>query len=259
MNPLAYNTERRWAERGTGGRVRRVRVDLPSGPAWRVDRLGGETPGSFYFIRGPERLYYLDCSSSDPPADDWQSVAETFEFIDAASGRPVSSPAVLGSGRIVRPAEGFALTLSEDWIAEEVPPGSDALLFPQADAELLALQPTVFLARRVGRDHLCRVDDLTRLAARPPAWHDARTAAIGVAGEGEVELLDLPAGPTGHISSRSSGGRASEAYVFTDGATFIYFTCESMDPPSDAWRSIAETFELLPPRHATSGPASPSG
>ena len=59
-------------------------------------------------------------------------------------------------------------------------------------------------------------------------------------------IEDLPAGPTGHITATDVDGWTLGAYHFTDGVTWVYLDCRSMEPPGDGWRSIAETFEFLP-------------
>jgi hypothetical protein len=245
LNPVAAATERQLIASEAYDRVERVRIDLPVGPAWRIDRSGGTATGSFYFIRGRDALYFIDCSSDDPPDDHWLSIAETFEFSpDPSNGSMPSSP-VLGSGRIVRSVEGFALTFPDDWVAEEVTPENDALLFPDTDPRTLALQPSLLFVGQAGTDAVCRVDDLSRLAHEPPAWRGVVAATLELGHDAATDFVDLPAGQTGRISSGPSDGTSSEAYVYTDGETFIYLTCQSQEPPADDWLSIAETFEWL--------------
>ena len=61
----------------------RVRVDLASGPAWRLDYVGQSVPQSAYLLGWNDGILALDCFAFDPPDDRWLSIAETFEFLPA--------------------------------------------------------------------------------------------------------------------------------------------------------------------------------
>lgn len=60
-------------------------LDLPAGPAIRVDDLEPETgwSRSVYLLTSGSSYYSLTCFGPDPPDDRWLSIAETSEFLPA--------------------------------------------------------------------------------------------------------------------------------------------------------------------------------
>ena len=57
-------------------------VTLPSGPALRADwQDWAGMPATAWVFQAPDRAVVLLCRASDPPADGWRSIAETFEFL----------------------------------------------------------------------------------------------------------------------------------------------------------------------------------
>jgi hypothetical protein len=61
-------------------------LDLPAGPAIRYVFESEGSVGAAYFLSDGFDLFFLTCLGMDPskrPADDWLSIAETFEFLPA--------------------------------------------------------------------------------------------------------------------------------------------------------------------------------
>ena len=259
----AAAAEMDWAEDSDQG-VKRTRIDLPVGSAWRIDSAVGDLSDSAYLLRGPRGIYMLECWSDDPPDDRWLSIAQTVEFLPYPATGSIPSSPVLGGGRLERPAEGFALTFPEDWTVEEVTPETDAALFPDLDPEALALQTTILWADQPQSDGYCLVEDFTRLADEPPPWTTVREATMDrwatwrdnpTVVEPAYTFVDLPAGRTGHLTATDVDGLTGDAYVFTDSEAWFTLQCWSPDPPDDRWLSIAETFEFLRVEEAVSAHA----
>jgi hypothetical protein len=251
----AASTERDLAEGEDGDEVVRTRVDLPVGPAWRIDSSVGDLSDSAYLLRGPRGIYMLECWSDEPPEDRWRSIAQTVEFLpDPASGSSPSSP-VLGGGRIERPAEGFALTFPTDWTVEEVTPETNAALFSDVGPQAQAFRTIDLWADQPESEGYCLIVDFTRLADEPPPWTTIQAATVGwwdvwkddpTVVDPDFTFADLPAGRIGHLTATDLEGAAHDAYVFTDSEAWFLLECWSPDPPEDRWLSIAETFEFLP-------------
>lgn len=246
--------EDQWLEDPAYDDEARTRVDLPVGPAWRIDSFYNTRSESWYVARGADGIYKVECASSDPSADRWLSIAETLEFLpDPASGSIAPSP-VLGGGRIARPAEGFAVTFPEEWTVEEVTPEFDEWWWNRTP-EQRVLAPTILWADQPGSDGYCLVVDFTRLAEKPPAWRSVRAATRGLWFDWrddetlvgpEYVLQGFPLGRMGHLSAISVDGWTQDGYVYSDSALWMYLACWSPDAPEDRWLSIAETFEFLP-------------
>jgi hypothetical protein len=242
---------------GSSGTIEPARIDLASGLAWRIDHLIDDVPSSMYVLRGHDGYFLLYCLAADPPHDRWLSIADTFEFLpNPVTGSVPSSP-VLGSGRIERPEEGFAITVPDDWTVEEVDPAAHAWLFDSLDPAERALRTTVLWADQPDSDGFCTIVDFTRLAEEPPPWTsvEAATASYWFASESNPEIVrtessieDLPAGRVGHIIAADTDDWTYGAYYFTDGDAWLYLECWSPDPPEDEWLSVAQSFEFLPGR-----------
>jgi hypothetical protein len=233
--------------------VKRTRVGLPAGPAWRFDASNDDASATLYILRGQDGLYGVTCTSDDPPEDRWLSIVETLKFLpDETTGSPPLSP-MLGGGRIERPAEGFAVTFPDDWMVEEVTP-ENAHCFNDCDPESRAIQTFVLWADRPAGDGACVVIDFTLQAAEPPAWTTLREATEGrwagwkadptLMGP-EFAFRDLPSGPIGLLRATDTDGATRNAYVLTDSKAWFLLECWAADPPDDRWLSIAETFEFL--------------
>ena len=235
----------------------RSRVDLPAGPAFRIELEGPETTRVTYVLRGHLGIYALICTApktDQAGTDPWLPIAETIAFLpDAATGAIPSSP-VTGGGRIERPTDGFAVRVPDDWTVENVDAVTDAWLDGSLSPGERALRTTLFWADDPNGDVSVRVADITR-EGQATGWAsvDAATAAFDCGIErhpaviaSETEVVELPAGRVGHNTSTHEGGYTFEDYYFSDMGRWFRLRCESGAPPSDACISIAETFEFLP-------------
>ena len=61
-----------------------------------------------------------------------------------------------------------------------------------------------------------------------------------------VTDVDLPSGPGIRADWADWGGVPATAWVFRVADRAAVLFCHAAEPPADAWRSIAETFEFLP-------------
>ncbi len=261
LGSYAGATEASWTRDPEASDVRRVRVDLPAGPAWRIDVTWDHASESAYLVRGPAGLYAIEFVDDDPPADRWLSVARTFEFLPDAETGAVASCPVIGSGRIEQPEHGFAMTFPVGWTVEEAAEDFDAIMDAEPDPRVAALRRIVLWAEQTGADGYCSVEDLTALAQAPPPWTTVGAAARDIwsgwrddprVTDARRALVGLPAGRTGHIWGAGTDGMSGDAYIFTNLTSWVSLECWSTSPPADRWRSIAESFAFLAPAPSAS-------
>ena len=240
---------------------KRTQVELPVGPAWRIDYAADWWSGSVYTLRGPKGLYTLECWSDQAADghwsrvvdDDWQRIAESIRFTDDTSTGSVARSPVVRGGRIERPDDGFAVTFPSDWTVEPVTDQTHQIIFTGLEPSDRTRQRTLLAAG--SSDGYCVVVDSNPLAQESPERRSIYVATgsflAGLAADPDIIgpqsiIEDLPAGPTGHITATDVDGWTLGAYHFTDGDTWAYLDCRSPIAPVDGWRSIAETFEFLP-------------
>jgi hypothetical protein len=265
------------------------RVGIAAGDAVRITyaEASAETDGDFwnaiYVIPAEEDLYTVQCTTDDPdgrPADDWLSIAETFEFLPdeegaLPSGDPVERPTDdaeasvdgppgghfgpdIGQGRLERPADGFAITFPSDWDIEVVSEaGNEWIDQHAANPQGAAVITELVWAGDESLNEQCFVSDASRYAASPPAWTSLEQAVEDEAAsmarwprvvEHASDYLDLPAGRAGLIEVRYQEGSVGQMYIFRSGERWLTLHCEAYVRPTDDWLAIAETFEFLPPQ-----------
>jgi hypothetical protein len=78
---------------GLGSGDRTDFVELPCGRTGRISSTASHGPSSEgYVYTDGETYIHLRCQSTDPPDDDWLSVAETFEWLDEAEQPSLAAP-----------------------------------------------------------------------------------------------------------------------------------------------------------------------
>jgi len=234
--------------------IDRTEVELPVGPAVRLDTLVGEEPDqgpiSAYWVEVAGGLAWLSCHALTLPDDRWLHVAETIEAlpegprqsaVDSTSERDFD-------GRVAVPQLGFAVTFPAEWnlhgigTRDDRPPASGAR--PYRDANVLWAMTT---------DANCIVRDLS-LSAHDQGWatvedmHELYIARGQPHPDGfdRSEYLDLPAGRSGRADYSWTDEFLTTTYSFTDGHSWLQVDCGLLQRPNDSWLSIAETFEFLP-------------
>lgn len=201
-------------------------------------------------------IYSLSCHAAAPPDDRWLSIAETFEFLRERATDPIPASPVLGSGRIARPVEGFAVTFPDDRTVEEVTPETQVLLFDESPDDGVLFTTVLWADQPDSPLGFCLIVDVTGLAQALPRWTTVETVTTGFAAlyeearpgsdEPENDFPDLPAGRTGHFTLTSTPGWTRGVYLFGGAGTWSFLECASPEPPDDGWLSIAETYESLP-------------
>ena len=243
------------ASGGWSGLERAV-VDLPAGPAVRTRLRGDERVRTAYAYRGPSAIYSLVCTAA-PAADlaePWLPVARSIAFQRDATDSEAPAPVTRG-GRIRRPSDGYALTLPEDWIVEDVDGATDAWLDdPLVPAEA-AQRRTLLWAEDPSGAISFRVTDITPTAEDAGDWvsADDATAAFyrGIERHPNVvssatEIVNLPAGRSGHNTSVHADGDVYDDFYLTDTSSWYRLRCAWSSDLPDVCRAVAESFEFLP-------------
>ena len=170
-------------------------------------------------------------------------------------GAATASPTP-GMKQLDIPEAGVAMAVPESW--ETRVESFTPALEPAGRYDLAA----IVYASDADGDQGCRLfahigrEDLPAHFSEPVAL-DAEVAArydfladYADGGEGlldrEAHTIRLPAGDATRVDFVGEGGERGSEWLLTDGEDLYQLTCEAVEPPSDGWRSIAETIRMLP-------------
>jgi hypothetical protein len=188
----------------------------------------------------------------------------------ASAQTPSPTPDIVGiGGRLALPESGFALTYPDDWVWVRYSSED----FDTVMAQLADLTSPEFVAEH--EDGFSKVDpDMPLLGGGldqgggcgvvvlQPTGLTLDAAAADLIARMEAQPDTFPAGatvtdvalPAGQ-AKRIDGRQVAEGlhaptdfslHLATDGSRFYLIRCAAVDPPDDAWLSVAETFEFLP-------------
>jgi hypothetical protein len=205
-----------------------------------------------YYVTAPGIVVEVTCSADEPPPDRWLSIIESMEL--APSITSASGPF---DPRIELPAHSLAIELPAEWLVETWPEWQGLVL--GGDFALRAVLPSLTLEPAE-----CWLEDesaeprITSLQSSED-WrrefseaNDGRWAQRTPMSPGRhpsqpsVTDVDLPSGPGIRADWADWGGVPATAWVFRVADRAAVLFCHAAEPPADAWRSIAETFEFLP-------------
>ena len=215
--------------------IGRESVELPAGPAERVDFAGNEDGGrwSVYAAWDDGYVHELWCRGDELPDDRWLPIAETLTIDPDPT--LISSPF---DPVTERPDAGVAMAFGEEWHVR----GSSTnqgLLYATSETAVCALSEYSEVA---AADDWESVDDMHDEYVEIAASRDNLTL-------GESAYLELPAGRTGFADITFDDGTNAIRYSFADpsGDTLLALFCVGDPTPDDRYRSLAESVEWTQP------------
>ncbi len=212
----------------------RESVELPAGPAERVDFAANEDGGrwSVYAAWDEGFVHELWCRGDELPDDRWLPIAETL-VIDP-------DPALTSSSFdsiVTRPDASVAMAFGERWQVR----GSSTnqgLLYATSDTAVCALSDYSEVVAAVDWNS---VDDMhDEFVESAESRENLRVE--------EAAYLDLPAGRTGFVDFAFDDGTRATRYSFVDrsGETLLALFCVGDPTPDDRYLSLARSVEWLP-------------
>lgn len=215
--------------------IGRETVELPAGPAERVDFADNESGGRFsmYFLWDDGFVHELTCRGDELPDDRWLSIAETLDIDPDPELR--SAPF---DPRVARPDAGVAMAFGEEWSVR----GSST-----NQGLLYATSPTA----------VCALSDYSAIAADRgwtdvDAMHDEYVESARSRDDLNVEqsaYLDMRPGRTGFADIAFADGTHAVRWSFADpaGERLLALFCVGDPIPEDRFMALAQTLEWLPP------------
>lgn len=204
-----------------------------------------------YYVTVPDGVVGVACSADEPPRDHWRSIVDSMRILVAT---PAPSPAF--DPHVELPAHGLAVEFPSEWLVETWPDwrglvlGGDFVL--RAVLPSLTLEPAECWLEDESAEpritSLQSTDDWRQVFSEA---NDGRWAQHTPMGPGRhptepsVIAVDLPSSPGIRADWVDWGGAPATAWVFREGDRAAVLFCRTAEPPADAWRSIAETFEFL--------------
>ncbi len=254
-----------------------VTVDLPAGPAVVAhieDACWGQhRERTLYSIVSGDRAARLTCDTSDPPDDDWLSIAETVEFLLEEGAEP---PPWVGGQRVEMAALGFAVTVPEDWVAFDLA----ADIVGQSEAASQVVDPAAWSADAAGLSMVLayaaseghQLELINATGGDICAVMNHRGVAVQVDAIAEIaygryvdspdardveppQRIDLPAGPASFVRVSERAEPGADAWVplsmwylrGADGDVLaVVCSTDATAGLDEDWLAIAESIELLP-------------
>ena len=214
-------------------RIERASVELPAGPAERVDFAANDEGGrwSVYVVAGEGYMHELWCRGDELPEDRWLPIAET---LDLHPDLATTSSAF--EATVTRPDAGVAMAFGEGWQVR----GSSTkqgLLYATSDTAICALSDYSAVPAAEAWDS---VDDMHDEYVEIARGRSDLTVE-------EISYLDLPAGRTGFALIGFEDGAQAIRYSFADptGVTMLALFCVGEPTPADRYASLAESVEWL--------------
>lgn len=190
----------------------------------------------------PDGVVAVTCSADVPPRDHWRSIVDSMHILVAT---PAPAPAF--DARVELPAHGLAVEFPSEWLVETWPDSRGLVL--GGHFVLRAVLPSLALESAEPRiTSLQSTDDWRQVFSEANDGRWARNTPMDPGRhpiEPSVIAVDLPAGPGIRADWVDWGGAPATAWVFREGDRAAVLFCRAAEPPADAWRSIAETFEYL--------------
>jgi len=232
-----------------------VLIELPAGPANIVRGAnvceGLESEEVNYAINSGDRAAAFGCGAPDAPDDDWQSIAETFEFLPKESPSPDAGETLV---RFEVPQAGLALGLPESWTVEVEM--EEMSRVDMGDGQLISTSILVtYGPMRLPSCGLYTQEVSPAIVG--PAWSTTWLEVVRslFAAEDDfhtTDRLDLPAGDAVKVVHEVALGPEAPAdiveyHIAADDRGLVFF-CFTLPPlvPDDDWLSIAQTIETLP-------------
>jgi len=215
-------------------RIAREQVQLPAGPAERVDFAAADEGGrwSMYAVWDDGFVHELWCRGDELPDDRWSSIAEGFDLDPDPS--LTSSPF---EPLVARPDAGVAMAFGEEWQVR----GSSTnqgLLYATSETAVCALSDYSAIAADRDWD---AVD----------AMHDEYVEIASSRDDLSVEqsaYLDMRPGRTGFADITFSDGTRAVRWSFADpsGETLLALFCVGDPMPEDRFMALAQTVAWSP-------------
>lgn len=212
--------------------IAREQVELPAGPAERVDFAANDEGGrwSVYAVWDEGYVHELWCRGDVLPDERWRTIARTLDLApDAALTSTPFDP------RVARPDAGVSMAFGEEWRVR----GSST-----NQGLLYATSPTA----------ICALSDYSEVPAAED-WagvddmHDEYVAIAESRDDLAVEeaaYLELGAGRTGYADISFADGTRAIRYSFgREDGTLLALFCVGESMPEDRYRSLAESVEWL--------------
>jgi hypothetical protein len=208
--------------------LQRQSVELPTGPAERVDLAANDEGGrwSVYAIWDEGFVHELWCRGDELPDDRWLPIAETLDVDpDPALTSSEFDPIV------ARPDAGMAMAFPEGW-------------------QVRGSSTNQGLLYATSEHAVCAVSDYSALAGKN-GWtslEDMHDEYVGIADErdnltlNESAYLELPGGRTGFADIGFDDGTQALRYSFSDGETYLALFCVADPVPDDRYRPLAESL-----------------
>jgi hypothetical protein len=163
----------------------------------------------------------------------------------AAFEPPFGLGPMVESGRIERPASGYALTLPDPWRIEDVSDRHE--LFGETAPDGTAVDLMAVCGESEAIALVMAVEDDMQLdPGATAAFFRLGFSLDPEYSEVESVVLSLPAGETARLDVVYRDAMAMSVYVFAMGERgyrVVQFAAD--EPPEDRWLSVAETFERL--------------
>ena len=159
------------------------------------------------------------------------------------TGAQDESPFVPLSGRVERTDDGYAITLPDGWIAQELTTEVHWALYGYPPFDL---ETPYLYAQRVDTEAECELYDFTALALKPPAFRTLDDAAFTWAGyRDDVHFLEIPAGEVACVIGEDRDGWTHESYLYLLADRWFRLDCWAPGPDEELW-ALAQSLELAP-------------
>jgi hypothetical protein len=221
--------------------------------AWRFD-ISADEPRKVrhdYYVPAPGGIVEIRCSGLSPPADRWLDIVETIVPLPATM--PMAPPF---DPRVAVPDHRISIEFASEWWVERYDGPARHLSGAVEVLDVMMPEPGSRCWLEVGGDPLVLEAILGFGADWPSAWATTLEEAFDLGQaqyQGEVPAfsvseVELPSGRAVRAGYDLASEPSSTWWTVSDRERLASLFCESVEPPDDRWRSIAETIELLPTR-----------
>jgi hypothetical protein len=232
-----------WRALGLETTVSPSLVALPAGDAALMEvveeRADSTWHESTYVLPSSHGLAWLRClGHGTRRGDEWSALARSLELV-AGGPQPPAAPS------LELPA-GWSTRAPTPWELLPVPGGVAGQLRP-------LLRPWLLAEADDGPGTCLLMDQAAAHETQPLDVADVLKAAVDAANSEAGStivtdgVIELPRGPAAYLETRGPSGETIGTYYLLDrGSRWIYLQCLALDPPSDRWRSLAQTMAYAP-------------